>query len=91
MQNDPAFIQIWLDEVIAFFITGETDTARLIIHDLVNVIVGVQRSLTRFTSLLKACIVCFQPMEFSEESYFGNLRRHRGALKVEIRLTVPIT
>ncbi len=42
VQSDPAFAQALLDEAITLFINGESDTAKLILRDLVNATVGFE-------------------------------------------------
>jgi len=40
VQSDPAFAQALLDEAISLFLNGESDTAKLILRDLVNATIG---------------------------------------------------
>ncbi len=42
-KRDPAFAKELLDEALTLFLNGEPDTARLVVRDLVNVTVGVER------------------------------------------------
>jgi len=40
VQTDPAFSQALLDEAVTLFVNGESDTAKLILRDLVNATMG---------------------------------------------------
>jgi hypothetical protein len=40
VQRDPAFAKALLNEAVSLFLSGEPDTARLILRDLVNATVG---------------------------------------------------
>lgn len=42
VQNDPAFAQALLDEAVSLFVNGDSDSARLILRDLVNATVGFE-------------------------------------------------
>lgn len=42
VQNDPAFAQALLDEAITLFVNGEPESAKLILRDLVNAMVGFE-------------------------------------------------
>ena len=42
VQTDPAFSQALLDEAVTLFVNGESDTAKLILRDLVNATVGFE-------------------------------------------------
>jgi DNA-binding phage protein len=42
VQRDPEFAEAMLDEAATLFLNGETDTARLILRDLVNATVGFE-------------------------------------------------
>ena len=41
-EHDPLFAQALLDEAVTLFLSGEPDTARLILRDLVNATVGFE-------------------------------------------------
>jgi DNA-binding phage protein len=43
VKRDPAFAKALLDEAVAHFLSGEPDTARLILRDLVNATVGFEQ------------------------------------------------
>jgi DNA-binding phage protein len=43
IQRDPAFAKALLDEAATLFLSGEPDTARLILRDLVNATVGFEQ------------------------------------------------
>ncbi len=43
VQRDPAFAKALLDEAATSFLSGEPDTARLILRDLVNATVGFEQ------------------------------------------------
>lgn len=43
VQRDPAFAKALLDEAATRFLSGEPDTARLILRDLVNATVGFEQ------------------------------------------------
>ena len=43
VQRDPAFAKALLDEAATLFLSGEPDTARLILRDLVNATVGFEQ------------------------------------------------
>ena len=43
VQRDPAFAKALLDEAASLFLSGEPDTARLILRDLVNATVGFEQ------------------------------------------------
>ncbi len=42
VQSDPAFAQVLLDEAIALFVNGEPESAKPILHDLVNATMGFE-------------------------------------------------
>ena len=42
VERDPAFAQALLDEAATLFLSGEPDSARLILRDLVNATVGFE-------------------------------------------------
>ena len=42
VQRDPAFAKALLDEAATLFLSGEPDSARLILRDLVNATVGFE-------------------------------------------------
>ena len=42
VERDPAFARALLDEAASLFLSGEPDTARLILRDLVNATVGFE-------------------------------------------------
>lgn len=42
VQNDEAFATTLLDEAVSLFLNGESDTARLVLRDLVNATVGFE-------------------------------------------------
>jgi DNA-binding phage protein len=42
VERDPAFAKALLDEAATLFLSGEPDTARLILRDLVNATVGFE-------------------------------------------------
>jgi DNA-binding phage protein len=43
VERDPAFAKALLDEAATLFLSGEPDTARLILRDLVNATVGFEQ------------------------------------------------
>ena len=43
VQNDATFAQALLDEVATLFLSGEPETARLILRDLVNATIGFEQ------------------------------------------------
>jgi len=43
VQRDPAFARALLDEAATLFLSGEPETARLILRDLVNATLGFER------------------------------------------------
>ena len=43
VERDPAFAQALLDEAATLFLNGETETARLILRDLVNATIGFEQ------------------------------------------------
>jgi len=43
VENDPEFAKALLDEAATLFLSGEPDTARLILRDLVNATVGFEQ------------------------------------------------
>ena len=43
VENDPDFAKALLDEAATLFLSGEPDTARLILRDLVNATVGFEQ------------------------------------------------
>ena len=43
VESDPAFSKALLDEAATLFLSGEPDTARLILRDLVNATVGFEQ------------------------------------------------
>jgi DNA-binding phage protein len=43
VQRDPAFAKALLDEAATLFLSGEPETARLILRDLVNATVGFEQ------------------------------------------------
>jgi DNA-binding phage protein len=42
IRRDPAFAKALLDEAATLFLNGETDTARLVLRDLINATVGFE-------------------------------------------------
>ncbi|WP_254047995.1 hypothetical protein [Synechococcus sp. BDU 130192] len=42
VQRDPEFAATLLDEAIALFLSGEPETSRLILRDLVNATIGFE-------------------------------------------------
>ena len=46
VERDPAFAKALLDEAATLFLSGEPDTARLILRDLVNATVGFEQLAT---------------------------------------------
>lgn len=42
VNRDPAFAQALLDEAISLFLNNETETARLVLRDLVNATIGFE-------------------------------------------------
>lgn len=42
VNHDPAFAQALLDEAISLFLNNETETARLVLRDLVNATIGFE-------------------------------------------------
>lgn len=42
VQSDPAFAQALLEEAINLFVTGEPESAKLILRDLVNATIGFE-------------------------------------------------
>jgi hypothetical protein len=59
VQADPAFAQALLDEAVTLFFNGESDTAKLILRDLVNATVGFERWQKTYTNWPRVCIGCF--------------------------------
>src|SRR5260370_36073390 len=43
VERDPEFANALLDEAATLFLSGETETARLLLHDLVNATLGFER------------------------------------------------
>jgi len=43
IQRDPDFAKALLDEAISLFLNGESETARLILRDLVNATIGFEQ------------------------------------------------
>jgi len=43
VKRDPAFARALLDEAVALFLSGEPETTRLLLRDLVNATVGFER------------------------------------------------
>ena len=43
VERDPAFARALLDEAATLFLSGEPETARLILRDLVNATLGFER------------------------------------------------
>jgi hypothetical protein len=46
VERDPAFAQAMLEEAATLFLNGETETARLILRDLVNATIGFEQLAT---------------------------------------------
>ncbi|MBK1642655.1 transcriptional regulator [Chromatium okenii] len=42
VQSDPAFAQALFDEAINLFLNGESDTAKLVLRDLINATIGFE-------------------------------------------------
>ena len=40
LQSDPRFAEAMLDEAVTLFVSGEPETAKLILRDLVNATLG---------------------------------------------------
>lgn len=85
VRDDPAYVQALLDEVVRLFVSGEPDTAKLVLRDLVNVTVGfealaadVQRPAKSLHRMLSA----------SGNPTMGNLSAIFAALQRSLRLEV---
>lgn len=46
VRREPEFARVLLDEAATLFLNGETDTARLVLRDLVNATVGFEQLAT---------------------------------------------
>ncbi|WP_052263221.1 helix-turn-helix domain-containing transcriptional regulator [Geobacter pickeringii] len=43
VKNDPEFAQVLLNEAVTLFLSGDAETAKLVLRDLVNATVGFER------------------------------------------------
>ncbi len=87
VERDPAFAKALLDEAATLFLSGEPETARLILRDLVNATVGFEQ-LARLTdtpskSLHRMLSPKGNPSMDNLAAIFGALRKR---LKVGIRV-----
>ena len=46
VERDPTFAKALMDEAVALFLSGEADTARIILRDLVNATIGFEQHAT---------------------------------------------
>ena len=86
VERDPAFAKALLDEAATLFLSGEPETARLILRDLVNATLGFEQ-LAKLTdtpskSLHRMLSPKGNPSMDNLAAIFGALRKH---LKVGIK------
>ena len=55
VERDPAFARALLDEAATLFLSGEPETARLILRDLVNATLGFEQ-LAELTDMPSKCL-----------------------------------
>lgn len=86
VQNDPAFAQALLDEAITLFVNGESESAKLILRDLVNATVGFEALADEIhkpaKSLHRMLSKSGNPTMSNVSAIFAAIKR---ALKVEVR------
>ena len=91
VQNDPAFAQALFDEAVNLFINGESETAKLILRDLVNATVGFSRiaELVQIQdkSVQRMLSKRGNPTMNNLSTIFGALRQELNISRLEI--TVP--
>lgn len=89
VQNDPAFAQALLDEAITLFVNGESESAKLILRDLVNATVGFEALADEIhkpvKSLHRMLSKSGNPTMSNVSAIFAAITR---ALKVEVRAQV---
>ncbi|MGH7960556.1 MAG: DNA-binding protein [Candidatus Binatia bacterium] len=86
VKTDPEFATALLEEAATLFLNGEPDTAKLILRDLVNAIIGFER-LARFVekpskSVHRMLSPSGNPTMSSLAAIFAALKK---AMKVEIQ------
>jgi DNA-binding phage protein len=91
LQSDPAFAQALLDEAVTLFLNGESDTAKLILRDLVNATVGFESLAADIhkppKSLHRMLSKSGNPTMSNISAIFSAIKR---ALKVEIHTRVVL-
>ena len=88
VQNDPAFAQALFDEAVSLFINGESETAKLILRDLVNATVGFSRIAELIQkqdkSVQRMLSIRGNPTTNNLSKIFGALRQELNISKLEI-------
>ncbi|MBK8119807.1 MAG: transcriptional regulator [Sulfuritalea sp.] len=89
VRDDPAFAQALLDEAVKLFMSGEPDTAKLILRDLVNATVGFESLAEEIhkpaKSLHRMLSTSGNPTMSNLSAIFAAIKR---LLKVEIQTKV---
>ena len=87
VETDPAFAVALLEEAIALFLNGESETARLVLRDLVNATIGIEQLAleveTSNTHLHEMLAVSGNPSMEHLTQIFNVLRK---TLNVEIKV-----
>lgn len=89
VQRDPAFAKALLDEAATLMLTGEPETARLALRDLVNATIGFERLALRThkpaKSLHRMLSARGNPSMDSLSAIFSAVQHNIGA-KLEVRV-----
>ena len=87
VQRDPAFAQALLEEALTRFLTGEPDTAKRILRDLVNATVGFE---TLAKNVHKSSKSLHRMLSRSGNPTMDNLSAILVALKKTLRVTIRL-
>lgn len=89
VERDPEFARVLLDEAVSLFLSGEPDTAKVILRDLVNATLGFESLATEVhkpsKSLHRMLSASGNPTIQNFSAIIAALKK---ALRVEIRTTV---
>lgn len=85
VRDDPAYVQALPDEAVRLFVSGEPDTAKLVLRDLVNVTVGFEALVADVQRPAKSL---HRMLSASGNPTMGNLSAIFAALQRSLRLEV---
>jgi len=88
VQRDPEFGQALLDEAVTLFLSGEPETARLILRDLVNATVGFEELALRVGSPSKSL---HRMLSSKGNPSMDNLSAILSVITERLNVTVQIT